>query len=66
MSDQKNESLAMDVEPHTRGCDPSRKVSEEAAAKRRGRPPLSYTEDFDTPGSVQMDVIGVVRSPYKV
>lgn len=38
----------------------------DSAAKRRTRPPLSYTDDFDTPESVTMRPIGVVRSPYKV
>ena len=43
-----------------------RKVSQELAAKRRERPPLRYTEDFTTPSELKLDVIGVVRSPYKV
>lgn len=46
--------------------DPSRKVTPHLAAKRRERPPMSYTDDFQTPSSVSLDVIGVVRSPYKV
>lgn len=46
--------------------DPDRKVTEHTAAKRRTRPPLRYTEDFETPTTVQLNVIGVVRSPYKV
>ncbi len=33
--------------------------------RRRERPPLRYTEDFETPKEVSLDVIGVVRSPYK-
>lgn len=41
-------------------------ITPEAAAKRRGRPPLRYAEDFETPSSVALSVIGVVRSPYKV
>lgn len=45
---------------------PRRTVTPQAAAKRRERPPLRYTEDFDTPSTVNLDVIGVVRSPYKV
>ena len=43
-----------------------RKVSQQLAAKRRERPPLRYTEDFATPSELNLDVIGVVRSPYKV
>lgn len=38
----------------------------EASIKRRTRPPLSYTDDFQTPQSVVLNPIGVVRSPYKV
>lgn len=40
-------------------------ISEESARRRRGRPPLRYTEDFQTPDEVKLKVIGVVRSPYK-
>lgn len=43
-----------------------RTLTTEAAAKRRERPPLRYTEDFATPSNVTLNVIGVVRSPYKV
>lgn len=46
--------------------DESRKVTPHVAAKRRERPPLRYTQDFPTPTTVSLDVIGVVRSPYKV
>lgn len=46
--------------------DDSRTVTPHVAAKRRERPPLRYTEDFATPSTVSLDVIGVVRSPYKV
>lgn len=41
-------------------------LSEQEAKKRRERVPLRYTEDFETPTSVTLDVIGVVRSPYRV
>lgn len=41
-------------------------VTGKAGAKRRSRPPLDYTNDFETPTSIDMNVIGVVRSPYKV
>lgn len=46
--------------------DESRTVTSHVAARRRERPPLRYTEDFATPSTVSLDVIGVVRSPYKV
>lgn len=46
--------------------DAARIVTPHVAAKRRERPPLRYTEDFETPSAVNLDVIGVVRSPYKV
>lgn len=39
--------------------------AEDGGARRRHRPPLQYTEDFNTPQQVTLDVIGVVRSPYK-
>lgn len=47
-------------------ADETRTVTPHVAAKRRERPPLRYTEDFATPSAVSLDVIGVVRSPYKV
>lgn len=56
-SDQKQSDGSVDVKRH---------VTPQAAAKRRERPPLRYTEDFKTPSSISLDVIGVVRSPYKV
>lgn len=43
-----------------------KKSVSESAAKRRARPPLSYTDDFETPELVTFRPIGVVRSPYKV
>lgn len=36
-----------------------------SGAGKRERPQLNYTDMHPTPSSVQMDVIGVVRSPYK-
>lgn len=41
-------------------------VESDSVAKRRGRPPLSYTDDFHTPSSITLQSIGVVRSVYKV
>ena len=46
--------------------EPTRAVAPHVAARRRERPPLSYTDDFQTPDTVNLNVIGVVRSPYKV
>eukprot|EP00737_Agarophyton_chilense_P001336 gb/GEZJ01001498.1/.p2 GENE.gb/GEZJ01001498.1/~~gb/GEZJ01001498.1/.p2 ORF type:complete len:253 (+),score=27.58 gb/GEZJ01001498.1/:1831-2589(+) len=43
----------------------SRKISEHLAAKRREKPPMRHTEHFETPHTVTMRTIGVVRSPYK-
>lgn len=43
-----------------------KKNASESVAKRRMRPPLSYTDDFETPELVTFRPIGVVRSPYKV
>mmetsp|Transcript_9055 Transcript_9055/g.27208 ORF Transcript_9055/g.27208 Transcript_9055/m.27208 type:complete len:265 (+) Transcript_9055:441-1235(+) len=36
-----------------------------AGERRKQRAPLDYTKMFDTPSSVSLNVIGVIRSPYK-
>lgn len=61
--------LAQRARPAQR-CRAARAMSDtpaenDGAAHRRERPPLRYTEDFETPASVTLDVIGVIRSPYK-
>lgn len=57
---------AQDAQPADTSGDAAESEAGNAGAKRRSRPPLNYTNDFETPSSVSLKVIGVVRSPYKV
>lgn len=45
---------------------PSSPSEVDPSEKRRGRAPLNYTDEFETPSSILLNAIGVVRSPYKV